>query len=452
MKNIRLLLVIVFAALSFSSVAQNINYDDPQYAAWGETAEERQANMLNSSFLKEAIGNKDYAGATEYLNILIEKAPKGSHNTFAYGIQLYRTKISNALSVTDKNKFIDSLLLLHDLRLEHFANHPTYGASAILDSKARAYAIYKSKDREGLRETFKAAIEAGGQSTKPDLVCIYFQNLCDDYSTWDEVLADEVLDEYDRLTPYFEALGEEGAEYKEKFDGAFGISGAASCENLETLFAEKLAAAPEDVTLLSKAVALMERAHCDSPFYGQTVESLYIIQPTSQAAMTLASFFQNQGDYEKAAKYLYDALAAEEDMEARESLLSRISLVMLAAGDTSAALKAANDSISIEDGTLEDNGVALFVKAQCYARSVNCSEFACLAIYWAAADVMSQAIANFSEAEAAYLEPARAMLSSYRSAFPTSEECFFNEVGDVGSPYTVSRGVASGVRTTVRYR
>ncbi|MFI3286488.1 MAG: tetratricopeptide repeat protein [Rikenellaceae bacterium] len=450
MKKIKLLFACAFAAFSLSATAQ-VDYNDPQWAPWGETAEARQANMLNSSFLKEAIDNKDYDAAAKYLDLLINDAPKASHTVYARGILLYRNKINRARSLSDKNMYIDSVMLLHDLRLEHFADHPTYGAKEILDSKARMYATYKVKDREGLREVFKAAIEAGGQETKPDLVCIYFQNLCDDYQM-DEVMADEVLTEYDRLTPYFEALGDEGLEFKEKFDGAFGVSGAASCENLEALFAEKLAAAPDDVDLYSKAIALMNRAHCDSPFYAATAEKLYELRPTSESAMALASVFQNQGDYDKAAKYLTDAIAAEEDVELREALLGRLSLIKLAAGDISEALKAANESIRTEDDTLSDNGVALFVKAQCYARSIgSCGEFACLAAYWAAYDVMNQAIANFSAEEEPYLEPAKSMASSYRNYFPTQEECFFNEVNE-GSSYRVSHGAAAGVTTTVRYR
>ena len=73
----------------------------------------------------------------------------------------------------------------------------------------------------------------------------YFSNLCDDYRNTDEVMPDEIIAEYDRLTPFFEK-NPAAAEYKSQFDAAFGLSGAASCENLERLFKGKLAAAPDD--------------------------------------------------------------------------------------------------------------------------------------------------------------------------------------------------------------
>ncbi len=447
MRTFRLLLAFAFASVVFTSEAQ-VDYNDPQWAAYGETAAERETNMLNGSFLKEALDNKDYNSAATYLKLMLDNAPKASDATYARGILLYRNKINRARSLSEKDTYIDSLLLLHDLRLEHFGNHPTRGEAYILDSKARMFATYRTKDREGLRNSFKAAIESSGSATKPDLVSLYFQNLCDDYKM-DEVMADEVLAEYDRLTPFFEALTGEDVTYKENFDNAFGLSGAASCDNLEDLFTKKLADDPTNETILVQAIALMDRARCDSPFYLQTAETLYSVRPTSNSAMALASIFQNQGDYNKASLYLNEALAVEEDDVEREKLYSRIALVKLASNESSEALKSANEALKLNG----NNGVALFVKAQCYARSVEgCGDFDCQAVYWAAYDVMSQAISNFSAEEAAYNEPAKALLSAYRSGFPSQEECFFNEVGDPGSSYRVKRGSASGAMTSVRYR
>lgn len=50
-------------------------------------------------------------------------------------------------------------------------------------------------------------------------------------------MPDEIIAEYDLLTPFFEK--NPAAEYKSQFDAAFGLSGAASCENLERLFKGK---------------------------------------------------------------------------------------------------------------------------------------------------------------------------------------------------------------------
>ena len=99
-------------------------------------------------------------------------------------------------------------MTVYDLRMKHF---PVYrnkkgmdlGTAYVLDIKARDMAVYLPMENALVRETFRAAIEAGGDQTKPDLVVAYFADLCDDYKNTDEVLADEVIAEYDRLSAFF---------------------------------------------------------------------------------------------------------------------------------------------------------------------------------------------------------------------------------------------------------
>ena len=57
MKSLKLILAAAFAVVGISAMAQEINYDDPKYAVWGENANERRDNMLNTQFLKEAVDN-----------------------------------------------------------------------------------------------------------------------------------------------------------------------------------------------------------------------------------------------------------------------------------------------------------------------------------------------------------------------------------------------------------
>ena len=320
--------------------------------------EARQQNILNSNFLKESCDNKDYNAAAHYLKELLDKCPKASENTFVRGTTLYKNKINRAKSLAEKNVYIDSLMLLYDLRNEYFGDHPKRGTAYILDRKAREYLTYKPSDRKGIREAFRAAIEAGGDNTDPETVVAYFSNLCDDYKNTDEVMPDEIIAEYDRLTPFFEKNPEAG-EYKGQFDAAFGLSGAASCENLEKLFRGKLEAAPNDEALLAQAVALMSRAKCDGEFYFSIAEKYYQVKPSSETAMFLAQAFQNKGDYPKAKTYLNEALAVEQDPAERQKLLVRIALVGLVSNDIQGAAAAARQARDLNP----EDGVPYFVLA-----------------------------------------------------------------------------------------
>ncbi len=446
MKSLKLILVAAFAMMGFSAFAQ-VNYDDPRYAIWGENAEQRRNNMLANQFLKESVDNKEYKAAAGYLKQLLDQAPKGAQGIYTNGIKLYKTLISTAKTDEQRNMYIDSLMIVYDVRLQAFANHSRYGKAYILDRKAREYLTYKPEDREGVRKIFTEAIaateEKNGKADQ-ELVAIYFSNLCEDYKN-NLVDATAVISEYDRFSPLFEGAEGEAAELKNQFDTAFGASGAASCENLESLFSKKLAEKPEDVALLGQAVSLMSRAQCNSDFFFNTAEKFYSLKPSSETALFLAQGFQGRSAFDKAMKYLNEALAAETDNAERAKLYTRIGLISIQTGDHSNAMNAAKEIKALEP----ENGYAPYLMAQCYAATAS-GDFTAQAGYWAAYDTMNQAIEMLGS-EPAIQEAAKKMASAYRGSFPTKEECFFNEVS-AGARYTVTKGYASGVSTTVRYR
>ena len=446
MKSLKLILVAAFAMMGFSAFAQ-VNYDDPRYAIWGENAEQRKNNMLANQFLKESVDNKEYKAAAGYLKQLLDQAPKGAQGIYTNGIKLYKTLISTAKTDEQRNMYIDSLMIVYDVRLQAFANHSRYGKAYILDRKAREYLTYKPEDREGVRKIFTEAIaateEKNGKADQ-ELVAIYFSNLCEDYKN-NLVDATAVISEYDRFSPLFEGAEGEAAELKNQFDTAFGASGAASCENLESLFSKKLAEKPEDVALLGQAVSLMSRAQCNSDFFFNTAEKFYSLKPSSETALFLAQGFQGRSEFDKAMKYLNEALAAETDNAERAKLYTRIGLISIQTGDHSVAMNAAKEIKALEP----ENGYAPYLMAQCYAATAS-GDFTAQAGYWAAYDTMNQAI-ELLGSEPAIQEAAKKMASAYRGSFPTKEECFFAEL-QAGARYTVTHGFANGVSTTVRYR
>ncbi len=445
MKNVKTMLTAVCALFVTAAVAQQ-DLSDPKYAKFGATVQEREQNVLNSNFLKDAVDNRDYNQAAHFLKEMLTNCPGAQESIYQRGALIYQSKINRAKSVAEKNVYIDSLLLMYDMRNEYFGDHPKRGTAYILDQKARQYLLYRPNDRAGIRKVFREAIEAGGENAAPETVVVYFSNLCEDYKNTDEVMPEEIIAEYDRLTPFF-ANNLDAGEYKGQFDAAFGLSGAASCENLEKLFKAKLAAAPDDEALLSQAVALMSRAKCDGDFYFSIAEKYYVVKPSSETAMFLAQAFQNQGDLVKATKYLNEALASEQDPAERHKLLIRISLVKLMANEIAGAAAAARQARDINP----EDGIAYFVLAQCYGSSAaGCGGFVGQTAFWAAYDTMAKAI-ELLPSDSEYLQHAKNSLSAYRSRFPSAEECFFNELKE-GARYTVTCGTAAGIATTVRTR
>ena len=451
MKAVKLFIGLAFALVAGSASAQD--FSDPQYAKWGETPEQRKENILASTFLKEELANRNFNQAAKYLQQLLQNCPAASENTYANGIKLYKQKINRARSLAEKNGYVDSLLLLYDIRLEHFGAHPKRGKAYILDRKAREHLTYRESDREGIRKDFEIAIvaqvEANG-TADAELVAIYFKNLCDDYKN-DIVDAMTIVNAYEENSKHFNSADESQAEFKNQFETSFGTSGAASCENLQKIFEPKIAAAPSDEKLLAHAFQLMSKTGCESDFYLSVGEMYYGVNPQSSVAMLLAQIFQNKKEFGKANKYLREALAKETVAEEREKLLARIGILEMTANNYAEAVKAFNESIAVDE--TDDDGLALYFLAQCYvAGSKDCSsELAKHSVYWVAYDLVQKAIPMMEVAGISQVEAAKSLANSYRSVFPTAEECFFAELKE-GVAYTITCGLAKGLKTTVRYR
>lgn len=450
MKSIKTLLSALFVFAATAAVAQD--FSDPRYAKWGETPEQRRENVLASTFLKEEVNNRNFNTAAKFLQQLLANCPAASENTYANGVKLYKQKINRAESVAEKNVYVDSLLLLYDLRLEHFASHPKRGRVYLLERKAREFLTYKADDREGVRSAFELAIsaqtEANGGVADPELVAIYFKNICDDYANGFTDAMD-LVNVYDANAIHFENITPEQADFKKQFEDLFAMSGAASCENIEAIFSKKMAAAPEDVKVVMQAYALLGRAKCDSEFFFTVGEKLYSMQPSADVAMTLATKFQDKKRFDKANQYLREAFASETTPEGKEKLLVSIGMLEMATNNIPAAV----ESFRAAGELNPENAYVPFFLAQCYVSgSDKCGEgLGRQAIYWVAYDLMQRAIPLLESSDPDRVDAARQLAAQYRSAFPTKEECFFNELSD-GDNYTVNCGYVRGVQTSVRPR
>jgi len=440
MKRVKFLLSALLAAVGISAYAQDLSGE--AFAKWGETVEERQENMLMNSFLKENLQNKNYDAAAGYFQQLVQRVPAAAESIYQRGEQVYINKMARAKSVAEQRMAFDSMMVVYDLRLQYFGTTPESKAT-ILDRRARQYAKYNKRDREGMREAFKLAIAADAEGGNADLyetIVHYFNNLVEDYKN-DEVYPDEVIAEYDRLAPLYEDVPADKAEYKDQFDALFGTSGVASCENLEALFRKKLADNPDDLDVLNQAVSLMSRAKCSGDFFFEVTERQYKLAPSANTAIFLAQAFQDKGDFDKATTYLREALKVETDETSRENLLVQLGMVELASNRVSAALDVARQLREINS----ENGYSYFILAQCYAAS------GCVEAFWAAYDTMKQAEERFDDPS--LKEKARTLAVAYAGRWPLSnDEKFFMEGIKAGSSYTITCGAASGVRTTVRFR
>lgn len=443
MKALKTLLV--FLALALSAQAQDF-MEDPRY---GNTPEERQANLLELQFFRDAYNNKDFDAAADHLRTLLAGAPKSSESIYVNGAAIYRSKILRATSLAEKNLLIDTLMSIYDQRVEHFGLTPQSKARMLV-LKAREHLSFRQADREQVRRMFLAALESGGDNPDRDAINIYYNELSNDFkASQNPADAEALFNEYERWEAFFESP--EYAEAKTTFEAIFATSGAASCQKLEEIYRPRIEAASADTLLLERVFNMLIRTRCtESDFMAEVGEKYYAAAPKSETAVRLAMMFEERKEYSKALRYLNENIARESDPLKKSDLLVRAAASTLGSGSASQAASLARQAADANP----ENGYAYMILGSAYAQGASgCSDFNRGAVYWLVYDVLTRARAILAEGDAEAKQQAEnisVQLGGYRAAFPTKEDCFFNGLSN-GQSYTVSCGWVSG-RTSVRER
>lgn len=409
---------------------------------WGEnaTAAEREENLRIFNFFSDAYNNKDYDKALEYMYTLINNCPKARSSVYANGSNIYRNKIARAKSLDEKAVYIDSLMKVYDYRLAAFADDKEYGEVYILKNKAKDYYKYRSEDKQGMLELFRKAIEKDPE-VDATFINQYFKVLVEEYQALN-VETDHFMNEYEFMASKMDLVTDEAA--KKTFDDLLVASEAADCNNLENIFAERIASNPDDTALVEKVYRLLVRNKCQSAFFLTVGEKYYSINPSTSAAQLLSRAFEANNNYAKALDYLRAAEESETDPILKSNICAQISGTELSAGAAREAATYAKKAIELNP----ENGTAYICLAQAYVEgATGGDEFAKQTVFWLASDLIVKARDCF-EGVAEQQEVCNTLLNAYRGYFPKQSDCFFRGLQE-GDTYNVSCGWVSG-STTVR--
>lgn len=191
--------------------------------------------------------------------------------TFIDGVKI----VINALILPTKdkelrNKYVDTLIMVYDKRAEYFPTTDN-GASQLGNISGRKGIDLMSiaPDRyEDAYNALKKAIELDGEKSNPAFINAYFGSVINMVKN-DKLTEDVILDEYGRLMDLVDAnikvytdMGNEKQlnNYKAtKADLDAAVQPFANCEDLIRIYQAKFDAAPNDVDLLNKIAAILEK-------------------------------------------------------------------------------------------------------------------------------------------------------------------------------------------------
>lgn len=437
MKQVRnLFITVILAFISIPAISQ------------GSLANASEECKRSVSFYNDYIDQDNFKEAAPLWREALRVCPPGIRQSiYTDGIRLFKYFIGkNQDNPELKKSLIDSMLMMYDLRVEHF---PKHAASAATFKVYDMLDYMGDKDNEIL-EAIDRAIEISGNNTDPSLLVIAMQRTGNLFSKG-EITVENVMEAYGAYTTIIDqqiASNKFGADKaKNDIDNLFITCGVANCENIVKLFTPRFEANPTDTDLANTIVSLLSNADCTTePLFLKTVETLYNSDPTNYVYIkNLYLLYASKGDQDKAIKMLQEAIASEQSCDADDAnMLITLANYYLQLENLTKAAETAKQAM---DKDASVSGRANLIIGLVWA-SVRCpgNEIEARAKYWVAVDYLVRA----RNSDPTIANEANNYINSYIQYFPSQEDAFMYNFID-GAAYTVN---CAGMRanTTVRTR
>lgn len=216
------------------------------------------------------------------------------------------------------------------------------------------------------------------------------------------------------------------------------------CDKLQELKEPYFADNSTNIGWLKATVKLLDRGGCESKaFYLQCSEALFKLEPSSDAALSLAKAFNKQGDAAKASSYYTQAADLATTDEAKYDIWIKLAKTSKNTKSYAKVREYARKALAINP----NSGEAYILIGDAYAASATSCGTGDLGrggVYLVAVDKYARA----KSVDPSVAEEAQGKINKYSAYFPNKEDAFFKGIS-AGASYTV--GCWIGESTTVRF-
>lgn len=407
--------------------------------------------------------------------------PVARVDTYTNGIKLLKGLIAKETDSDKKAAYIDELMAVYDQQMLYIdklqeITKTKLSAGNILGKKAMDYmqivpgadpdSIYSMLARSVAMEQGESEFNITAQFMKQSALKYkrdqtgHGEQIIEDYLNASVYIVD-VLDKYnERIEFYNNRYKEYGdpkdstyaAGYSKNIDNArisrsnidayFINSGAASCEDLNKIYAEKIDANKENIDYLNKVISVMSMLKCtNEDTYLLASEYALAIAPTAKAAMGCGYRYFKKGETEKAMELFEQAIELETSVTNKADMCYKVGAVHYSLKNFSKARAYAQKAIELNSKF----GQPYILIAQCYAATPNWCDDAVLnrCTYFAALDKLYRAKA----VDPSVKKEADKLINTYKGYTPETSDLFMKgyKTGDA-----VTIGGWINERTTIQ--
>ena len=195
----------------------------------------------------------NYKDAYEPWKAAYTECPAATKDIYLYGVKIMEWLIKNETDATKKAALIDDLMAVYDQRVKYFGDDKRYRKDWIVARKAQDYMQYKGTESDYAKVYgwLKEVVDEFGNSTDPLAVSSFafasMRVMMADPNKQEQYIQD-YLKASDILNSQLKAAEAAGSEttvknlniYISGMEDAFAASGAADCETLQNLYADKI--------------------------------------------------------------------------------------------------------------------------------------------------------------------------------------------------------------------
>jgi tetratricopeptide (TPR) repeat protein len=376
---------------------------------------------------------------------VFQNAPGARQTTHLDGVKIFKTLADNEKDAAKKAKFVDTVLLIFDKRLECFGMD-----GEVLGRKGVEMVTYQRDEKETF-ETLKKAVEMEKAKT-PAFILYYYVFSAVNAFRKEIINADELLKIYNDVTDYIEKNVKNGVKDADKYKDTQGTvdeliagTGILNCDNLKAIFEKQYKENPNDKDLWNKIYTQMRAAKCaDDPLFIEVTEKLYQTEPDEGKARILAYAFISSKNYSKAVTYFKAAaeFAPENDKKAEYWL--KVSEIQQNLGDYESSRASALKAASLKPGWGEPYLQIGDLYASSGSKCGSGTGFESQVVVWTAIDMYEKA----KSVDASVASKANAKIANYSKYMPSKEECFFRSLKE-GDSFKVECWINE--TTKVRY-
>lgn len=402
----------------------------------------------NSGYKNHELANTAY----KYWRYCFLECPKASQNLYSRGTRLVEFLINEAKDSLISDKYVDTLMMVYDRRIEYFPKNPKYPVGYLRGRQAVDLFQHRKTASDQYYLLFKQSFDLMGNATEPTVLYGYFISSLkywqDKHSDLDLVY-ETYIKVNDALQYNINTKSEKDAENYSKVIKNLEpiIIQIATCEKLVSVFEPRFDKNPNDTTLARNLVRLFELRQCTKEdLYYKALKQVHSIAPNAQSAYSMGKMSVERDLLDDAKTYLQQTLSLTSDSQVIKKADTYLLLadVYNKQNNYSKSREAAREVLKLRP----DDAFAYLIVGELYVKSASSCTFKDLPVaYWAAADQFAKAAVVAKDDK--LRDIAQKQLASIKKNFPIGTDLFMRNLTE-GQSFTVECWINE--TTTVRAR